>query len=189
MNQFIADGLKILLTISLCGACKNDGTASDKPPSQAKPTESAASAETPIVLSQTLDLGGAITDPSITAYKGLKAKAPAGATAEAGLVGLVVKTGKNEYEISKELEPLGYVAKVKSEAQTDEFEKLVKIHIETPNVLVWETKPAGGDDHNFHFAATVAVGGTTYQCANLGHGQFTRAEVDAQLKGCQSLTK
>lgn len=177
-----------LVTLPLFTACKKDkgGAASDKPVEGS--TATPAKPEAPIELTDTVDVGAAITDPDVKDYQGLKVKAPKGATVEAGLTGVLVKTGKNGFEISKMYDP-GHVAKVKGEAQSDTLDKLVKFHIDTADAILWESKSELGGENNFNFAAEVTVGDAKFKCANSGYGQFTRAEAEAQLKSCQSLAK
>jgi len=178
-----------LVTLPLFAACKKDkagGAPSDKPAESG--TAAPVKDEGPIALTDTVDIGAAITDPDDTGYQGLKVMAPKGATVEAGLTGVMVKTGDNGFEISKAYDP-GYVAKIKGEAQADTLDKLVKFHLDTADAILWESKSELGGNNDFNFAAEVSVGDAKYKCGNKGYGQFTRAQAEAQLKSCQSLTK
>jgi len=173
-----------LLALPLFTACKK-GEADKK--TEAKPVEKAP--EKPIELTETVDVGAAITDPDDKGYVGLKAKAPAGSKTESGLTGVLIRMGERQaFEISKAYEP-GYVAKTKKEAQDDTLDKVVKFHVDSPEAILWETKSELGGDNNFHFAAEVKVGDAQYKCANSGYGNFTKSQAEALLKSCQSLTK
>ncbi len=169
-----------------CGKKEDRASQGDVPAAakQAEPPKNLA----PIELTDTVELGPAITDPDEKSFKGLKVKAPKGSTAEAGLTGVLVKMGKNGYEVSKAFDP-GYVAKIKGEAQTDTLDKVVKFHVDTPTAILWESASQLGGDNNFNFAAEVAVGDTKFKCGNKGYGQFNKVEAEALLKSCQSLTK
>jgi hypothetical protein len=182
-----------LAALPLFAACKKKegdkaGTeTADKKPTEDKP---AAKPEAPIELTATVDLGAAITDPDVTAYKGLKAKAPAGAKTEPGLTGVLVRIGERQaYELAKAFEPGTHVPKVKKEAQEDKLDKLVKFHIDTPEAILFESKSELGGENNFHFAAEIKLGEDSYKCFNKGYGNFTKAQAEALLKSCQSVTK
>ena len=192
----------VLLTLAILPitACKNDKApeAADKA-AAAKPEAAdkaaaakpeAAKPEAPIELSDTLDLGAAITDPDEKSYAGLTSKAPKGSKAEPGLVGVLVRMGERQaFEVSKAFEPGEHVPKAKQKAQDDTLDKLVKLHIDTPEAILWETASQLGGENNFHFAAEVKVGDAAYKCGNTGYGNFTRAQAEALLKSCQSLAK
>ena len=175
----------MLLALAAGPACKKSTAKSET--AEQKPVEKAP--EKPIDLTDTVDVGAAITDPDDTGYKGLKAKAPAGSKTEAGLTGVLVRMGERQaFEISKAFEP-GYVAKSKKEAQEDKLDKVVKFHVDSPDAILWETASELGGENNFHFAAEVKVGDVAYKCANSGYGNFTKSQAEALLKSCQSLTK
>ena len=124
------------------------------------------------------------------AYKGLKAKAPAGAKTEPGLTGVLVRIGERQaFELAKAFEPGTHVPKVKKEAQEDQLDKLVKFHIDTPEAILFESKSELGGENNFHFAAEIKVGEDSFKCFNKGYGNFTKAQAEALLKSCQSVTK
>jgi hypothetical protein len=189
MKHLLALAL-VTLPLFTATACKKDkgggDTASDKKPVESKPAEP----EKPIELTDTADLGAAITDPDVTSYKGLKAKVPAGAKLESGLTGVLVRIGERQaYELSKAFEPGKHVAKEKKEANEDKLDKLVKFHVDTPEAILWESKSELGGDNNFHFAAEVKVGEDSYKCFNKGYGNFTKSQAEALLKSCQSVTK
>ena len=179
-----------IVALPLFTACKKKeektggAETSDKKPVEAKQPEK------PIELTETADLGAAITDPDVTSYKGLKAKVPAGAKTEAGLTGVLVRIGERQaYEISKAFEPGQHVAKVKKEANDDTLDKLVKFHVDTPEAILWESKSELGGENNFHFAAEVKIGEDSYKCFNKGYGNFTKSQAEALLKSCQSASK
>ncbi|HEU0030741.1 MAG TPA: hypothetical protein VFQ53_08910 [Kofleriaceae bacterium] len=183
-----------LAVLPLFAACKkkddNAGTAGQKTADKAADPTKPAQPDKPIELTDTADLGAAITDPDVTGYKGLKAKVPAGTKLEAGMTGVVVRIGESQaYELSKAFEPGQFVAKNKGEAQSDSLDKLVKFHVDTPEAILWESKSELGGDNNFHFAAEVKVGNDSFKCFNKGYGHFTKAQAEALLKSCQSLTK
>lgn len=171
-------------------ACKKKeesaGEGAAKTTEAAKPKEP----EKPIELTETADIGAAVTDPDDKSLAGLKVKVPAGAKLEPGLTGVLVRIGERQaYEISKAFEPGAHVAKHKTEAQNNKLDKLVKFHVDTPEAILWEDKSELGGDNNFSFAAEVKVGDTTYKCFNKGYGNFTHAQAEALLKSCQSATK
>ena len=180
-------------TFALVAGCKKTNDNNQPADPAAKPTQAEPAAapknEAPIELTDTVDLGAAITDPDQTAFKGLKAKAPKGAKTEPGLTGVLIRLDDHcAFEISKAFEP-GAVAKAKQEAQDDKLDKLVKFHLDTPTAVLWETASELGGENNFHFAAEVKVGDAAYKCANSGYGNFTKARAEALLKSCQSLSK
>ncbi len=177
-----------LAALPLFAACKKDkdaGATSEKTV-ESKPKEP----EKPIELTETADLGTAITDPDNKSYAGLKAKVPAGAKLEPGLTGVLVRIGERQaYELSKAWQAGEHVAKEKKEAQEDKLDKLVKFHVDTPEAILWESKSELGGENNFHFAAEVKIGEDSYKCYNKGYGNFTRSQADALLKSCQSVSK
>lgn len=180
-----------LIALPLFAACKKKdekgGTETgDKKPVENKP----AQPEVPIELTATADLGAAITDPDVTAYKGLKAKTPAGAKTEPGMTGVLVRIGERQaFELAKAFEPGTHVPKHKKEAQEDKLDKLVKFHIDTPEAILFESKSELGGENNFHFAAEIKVGEDSFKCYNKGYGNFTKSQAEALLKSCQSVTK
>jgi hypothetical protein len=176
------------LALPLFFGCKK--SEDKQPAAEKKPAEGTpAKVEAPIELTETVDLGAAITDPDVTAFKGLKAKAPAGAKTEPGLTGVLVRIGERQaYELSKAYDP-GHVAKVKKEAQEDQLDKLVKFHVDTPEAILFESKSELGGENDFNFAAEIKVGEVSYKCFNKGYGNFTKAQAEALLKSCQSVTK
>lgn len=209
----------VFISIALLTACKDKGKDKDKDKaagggtsapgaSKAAPAPAAATPAAPIELTDTVDMGTAITDPDENIYKGFKVKAPKGATVEAGLTGVQVKVnlpvpddvakrhgagiGEKSYELSKAYDA-GYVAEMKGKAQADEVDKLVKFHLDTPTAIIWEAKSVLEDDasfaYTFNFAAEVKVGDTTFKCTSQGYGQCSKAEAEALLKSCQSLAK
>jgi hypothetical protein len=146
--------LVVLALISLpMFACGKGGDSKSSENQKAVETKPAAP-ELPIALTDTVDIGAAVTDPDDTSLKGLKAKAPAGAKTESGLTGVLIRIGERQaYELSKAYEPGAHVPKAKKQAQEDTLDKLVKMHVDTPDAILWETKSELGGDNNFHFAA------------------------------------
>lgn len=180
-----------LIALPLFAACKkdNDNAAAGK---AEKPAEGAAAPknEPPLDLTADVDLGAAETDPDDKKFTGIKVKAPAGAKAESGMTGVVVRIGERQaYEISKAYEPGEHVPKAKQKANEDTLDKVVKFHVDTPEAILWETKSELGGENNFHFAAEVKLGDTSYKCYNSGWGNFTKAQAEALLKSCQSVAK
>ena len=181
-----------LLTLPLIVACKKKedagaGAKTDKAADKAaaKPVD-----EKPIELTETAELEKGVTDPDDKRFVGLKVKAPAGAKVESGLTGVLVRIGERQaYEIGKSLEPGQYVAAEKKKANEDTLDKVVKFHIDTPEAILWETKSELGGENNFYFAAEVKLGEDMWRCFNTGYGNFTKAQADALLKSCQSVTK
>jgi hypothetical protein len=186
MKQFLLIAAVTFLPLTACSKKEDGGggAAADKKPVEPKEPEK------PIELTETADIGAAITDPDDKSFKGLKAKVPAGAKLEAGLTGVVVRIGERQaYELSKAYEPGKHVAKVKGEATSSTLDKVVKFHVDTPEAILWETKSELGGDNNFHFAAEVKVGEDSYKCFNTGYGNFTRTQAEALLRSCQSASK
>ena len=184
MNRLITIAL---LALPLAGACKKESSSENQKP--VEDTGEKAQPEVPIDLTATLDIGAAITDPDDKRYQGMKAKVPAGATAEPALTGIHVKMGEKGYEFSKLLDP-GFVAKEKGEAQKDELDEFVKFHVDTPTAVLWEsTSKLVKGKKNFSFAAEVTVGDQQFKCFNKGYGSFNKSEAEALLKSCQSITK
>jgi len=185
----------MMMTLPLIGACGKSqdasGTKAENKVAAAAPASASApapAAEAPIALTETADLGKAITDPDEKSFVGLKAKTPKGATIEAGLTGVTIKVGDSGFEIAKEFEP-GAVAKAKDEAKADTLDKLVKLHLDTPSAILWETASELGGPNDFQFAAEVKVGDATYKCGSKGWGKHTKAQAEALLASCQSVTK
>ncbi len=180
-----------MVTIPMFAACKKkDDKAGGAETSDKKTVDKPAMPEKPIELTETADLGAAITDPDDKSMAGVKVKVPAGAKLEAGMSGALVRIGERQaYQIQKAFEPGGHVAKVKKEANEDTLDKVVKFHVDTPEAILWESKSELGGENNFHFAAELKVGDASYKCFNKGYGNFTKAQAEALLKSCQSATK
>jgi hypothetical protein len=186
MNQRLA--ILALVTLPLFTACKQDDAGKAGKPVEGKAAPAAP--ETPIELTQTVDLGAAITDPDNTSYQGLKARAPAGATTESGLTGVLIKLDDKSMEVAKAWEPGTHVAARKAKAQEkDPLDKFVAFHVDTPDAILWETRSELTGEANFLLAAEVKVGDASYKCANEGYGRFKRNEAEALLASCKSLTK
>ncbi len=189
MNNFARIALLTLPLLVACkkkddaaGAAKTDKTAET---AAAKPVD-----DKPIELTETAELEKGVTDADDKRFVGLKVKAPAGAKVESGLTGVLVRIGERQaYEIGKSLEPGKYVAEQKQKAGEDTLDKVVKFHVDTPEAILWETKSELGGENNFHFAAEVKVGEDMWRCYNKGYGNFTKAQAEALLKSCQSVTK
>ncbi|MEO8703587.1 MAG: hypothetical protein ABI867_26295 [Kofleriaceae bacterium] len=174
-------------TLSLLACGKSDsGGGSSK---AAEGTKAEAKPQAPIELTETVDLGAAVTDPDVTSYKGLKAKAPKDVKLEAGLTGVQINlAGAGGFELSKAFDA-GYVAKIKGQASSSKLDKLVKFHVDTPAAILWESASELGGDNNFNFAAEVKVGEVSFKCGSEGYGRHTKVEAEALLKICQSITK
>ena len=179
-----------VLAVTATGCGKDEAAKSDEgaAPESSK-TKEPAKPEKPIELTTEVDVGKAITDPDDTRYQGLKVKAPEGSTAEAALVGVQVKMGDVSYEISFVLDDGDFVATAKEKASKDQLDKLVAFHVDTREAILWESASELGGDNNFKFAAVVKVGDKMMKCANEGYGHFTRAQAEALLKSCQTLTR
>lgn len=185
MKHLAILALAALPLFTACSKKKDEGGGSAKT-TESKPKEP----EKPIELTETADLQTAVTDPDNKNFVGLKVKVPAGAKLESGLTGVLVRIGERQaYELSKAYDPGEHVPKAKKQAQENTLDKLVKFHIDTPEAILWEDKSELGGDNNFHFAAEVKVGDASYKCFNDGYGNFTRAQAEALLKSCQSVTK
>lgn len=52
-----------------------------------------------------------------------------------------------------------------------------------------ESESELGGGSNFHLAAEIEVGEHSDKCYSKGYGRFTRAQAEALLKSCQSVTK
>ncbi len=161
----------------------------DKVPAKKAPKTKKV-APKPVVMNAALDLGAAVTDKDLTSYAGLKMMGPTGSTASySDMGGLAVKWGELQFELRYEFDEEGGVAKGKAQAAKDGFNKLVKMHLDTPTAILWESKSALGDSSNFSFVATADVGGKKLLCKNQGYGQFSKAQAEALLKTCQSAKK
>ena len=184
--------MKHLVVIALVNlplfACKKEEKKGGEVAADKKVVEKAP--EKPIELTDTADIGAAVTDPDDKSLAGLKAKVPAGAKLEPGLTGVIVRIGERQaYEISKAFEPGAHVPKHKKQATEDTLDKLVKFHVDTPDAVLWESKSELGGENNFSFAAEVKVGDASYKCFNNGYGNFTKSQAEALLKSCQSASK
>lgn len=173
-------------------APKDKAPASAAAESKAPATEAAKAPATeapPVELTEALDVGGAVKDADDTRYAGVKMTGPKGASVEDSGMGLTVKWGEVQFEFRYEFEDEGAVAKGKEEAQSDDLDKLVKLHVDTPTAVLWESKSSLGGENNFSFVASAKVGDKTLICKNKGYGQFSKAQAEALLKTCQSATK
>lgn len=182
-----ADGAKQDGDKAKAGAAK-DSTAKDSK-GEAKKAPATQAPEKPVELTEALDVGAAVKDADDTRYKGVKMTGPKGASVVDSGMGLTVKWGEVQFEFRYEFEDEGAVAKGKKEAQGDDLDKLVKLHIDTPTAVLWESKSALGGKNNFSFVAIQAVGEKNLVCKNKGYGQFTKAQAEALLKTCQSAKK
>jgi hypothetical protein len=182
-----------LLTLPLLVACKKkeDGAAGAKAEKsgETKPATPPVD-DKPIELTETVELEKGVTDPDDKRFVGLKVKAPAGAKVESGMTGVLVRIGERQaYEIGRASTPGEFVAKEKAKANEDKLDKLVKFHIDTPDAILFESKSELGGENNFHFAAEVKLGENSWKCYNKGYGNFTKAQAEALLKSCQSVTQ
>jgi len=181
-----------LLTLPLLVACKkkDDAAGAAKTDKTAETAAAKPVDDKPIELTETAELEKGITDPDDKRFVGLKVKAPAGAKVESGLTGVLVRIGERQaYEIGRASTPGEFVGKEKAKANEDKLDKLVKFHIDTPEAILFESKSELGGENNFHFAAEVKVGENSWKCYNKGYGNFTKAQAEALLKSCQSVTQ
>lgn len=181
-----------LVGLAACGSKDADGGKAKTGETGKKAEQKAPASkapEKPIELTQALDVGAAVKDADDTRYKGVKMTGPKGASVVDSGMGLTVKWGEMQFEFRYEFEDEGAVAKGKKEAQGDELDKLVKLHVDTPTAVLWESKSALGGSNNHSFVASVKVGEKTLICKNKGYGQFSKAQAEALMKTCQSAKK
>jgi hypothetical protein len=180
-----------LLSLPLAVACKKDKADAGGNTKTAENTQAAAPAAPAFSadLTETLDVGAAITDPDVKDYAGLKVKAPKGAKVEADLSGVMVHLAEGKtYSLTGHYDD-AWLGERKTNAETNTLDKLVKFHIDTPTAILWEDKSGLGGPNNFLFAAVVTVGEKKFKCTSDGYGSFVLAEAEAALKSCQSAAK
>ena len=111
-------------------------------------------------------------------------QAPEGATAADDFGSIVVKKGANfQVEIGsspKDIEGL------KKEIKSNTLNKLKSFLVDTPAALLYETTVMGKSE--FHFAANVKAGGTTFGAEDTKGPAYTRADAELMLKCFQTLT-
>jgi hypothetical protein len=183
-------GILLFLSCLAFVGCDEKGDQATSGQESATPQPAPAKAEKPIELTAQLDLGAAVVanDPDDKRYEGIKVKAPAGSKFEGGAWVALDYKGKG-YEIRFEFEDENFVQKAKKAAESDQADKLVKLHLDQKDAILWESASALGGEHNFLFAATVKVGDKTLVCRNAGYGMFSKAEAEALLRSCQSATR
>lgn len=182
-----------LLTLPLLVACKKKDDAAGAAAGKSDKTAETAAAkpvdDKPIELTETAELQKGASEGD-KRFDGLKVKAPAGAKVESGMTGVLVRIGERQaYEIGRASTPGEFVAKEKAKANEDKLDKIVKFHVDTPEAILFESKSELGGENNFHFAAEVKVGENSWKCYNKGYGNFTKAQAEALLKSCQSVTQ
>jgi hypothetical protein len=182
-----------LLTLPLFVACKKKDDAGAAAGKTDKAGETAAAKpvdDKPIELTETAELQKGVTDADEKRFEGFKVKVPAGAKVESGMTGVLIRIGERQaYEIGRASTPGEFVAKEKAKANEDKLDKLVKFHIDTPEAILFESKSELGGENNFHFAAELKLGENSWKCYNKGYGNFTKAQAEALLKSCQSLSQ
>lgn len=74
----------------------------------------------------------------------------------------------------------------KTEIEGNTVNKLKAFVTESPTELLYETEVSGKPE--FHFVANVVIDDAKYNCEDKKGQPFTRADVDAMLAACKSLT-
>ncbi len=111
-------------------------------------------------------------------------QAPEGATAADDFGNILVKKGANfQVEIGsspKDMESL------KKEIKANTLNRLKSFLVETPAALLYESTLMGKSE--FHFAANVKAGGTTFGAEDTKGPVYARADAELMLKCFQTLT-
>lgn len=185
LNRLVAVTLLSLpLALTACKKDNADGGSAKaaEPAPPATPAAPAFSAD----LTETIDVGAAITDPDDKGYVGVKVKAPKGAKIEADLSGVMIHLAEGKtYSLTGAYDD-AWLGERRTNAQNNTLDKLVKFHVDTPTAILWEDKSGLGGPNNFLFAAVVTAGEKKYKCTSDGYGTFTLAEAEIALKSCQS---
>lgn len=117
---------------------------------------------------------------------GLEAKlqAPEGAKATAEFGSFLVQSGESfQLQINSSGADL---AAAKQEIEGNTVNKLKSFVTESETELVYESEVMGKPQ--FHFLANVEVDGAKYNCEDKKGQDFTKADVDAMLAACKSMT-
>jgi hypothetical protein len=134
------------------------------------------------VLTSAQTAGG--TAPLDLGKAGLKAtiQAPRGAVATEEFDSVFIrKSPRFAIEISQKDVPA-----FRKDVVSNDIQKLKKFYVDSPDTLLYETTLMG--NHPFHFVVAVKVGAKKYTCEDeKGANTFTKADVDAMLKACESL--
>ena len=117
---------------------------------------------------------------------GLEAKlqAPEGAKVSAEFGSFLVQAGESfQLQINSSAADL---AAAKKEIEGNTVNKLKAFVTESETELVYESEVMG--KAQFHFVANVEVDGAKYNCEDKKGQDFTKADVDAMLAACKSMT-
>jgi hypothetical protein len=125
-----------------------------------------------------LDLSKANEDYAMTM------DAPPGAKAKDGILGVEISNGSN---FQVELGDAKDMASLKKEIEKNPLNQLKKIHVETKDVLLYESQIKGQPNTEFHFLANVPVGGKTVGAEDMKGGTYTKAQAELMVKCVQSL--
>lgn len=123
-----------------------------------------------------VDLSKANADYALTMF------APAGAKAVDGITGIEVKNSTN-FQI--EIGSAKNLASLKQEIEKNSLNKLKKFHVETEEVLLYETEVAGQAE--FHFLANVKVGDKTYGVEDVKGPRYTKADVEMMVQCAKTM--
>lgn len=188
----LAGSFALALSVFLAPACdsgdkkaddkkaaeKKDGKAGDVKAADAKVDADAkadAKAAEPVKLA-TLSLEDASIEASLQAPEGAKAAEDFGA--------VVVSSGESfQLQINSGATDL---AARKQEIEANTVNKLKSFVSESETELVYETEVMGKAE--FHFVAAVELDGAKYSCEDKKGQAFTKADIDAMLAACKSLT-
>jgi len=171
--------LSIVFTFLGCGGGGDEETISE--PNTAETTADvpeAAPQEAPATALATLDLSEAGIKASI--------QAPVGATAVESYGSAEIKVGDGSSFYLEINSGAPDMAEVIQYAKDNTMQKLKTIHVETDDVLIIETDLFGTTF--FWLDASVSVGEDAYHCRSGRGAIFDRAQIDAFLTACQSLS-
>lgn len=147
------------------GKAADGGKAADAKPEPAKPVKLA---------SASLEDTG--LDATIQAPEGAKLAEEFGA--------FTVKAGET-FQLEIHTGPVDLAAR-KKEIEGNTINKLKKFHTESETALVYETEVMGKTE--FHFVSNKEIDGGKYNCEDTKGKAFSKADVDAMLAACDSLT-
>lgn len=111
-------------------------------------------------------------------------KAPEGAKVAEDLGAYTVKAGEN-FQLELHTGAADLAAR-KKEIEDNTVNKLKAFVTESDTALLYETEVMGQSE--FHFVANVSVDDAKYHCEDTKGKAYARADIDAMLQSCQSLT-
>lgn len=127
----------------------------------------------------------AMTDASLESVGvDAKMKAPEGAKVAEDLGAYTVKAGEN-FQLEIHTGEADLAAR-KKEIEDNTVNKLKSFLTESDTALVYETEVMGQAE--FHFVANVTVDDAKYHCEDTKGKAYAKADIDAMLQSCQSIT-